>query len=171
MSFKILPERPQDAVLIDPLLDRAFGFDRKQKTVYRLREAIEPVAALSFSAIGDDGGFLASIRYWPVVANQDPGLLLGPLAVEPALQGQGIGRALVGHSLNVARDLGHGFCVIVGDPEYYRPFGFSNASACGLILPGPVDAERFLVAELAPDALEGVSGVIAKSMEPQRHVG
>jgi predicted N-acetyltransferase YhbS len=163
MTFLIIAERPDDAALNDPLLDRSFGFDRKQKTVYRLREGVDPVPELSFSAIDPDGGLLASLRFWPVSIGGAPGLLLGPLAVEPGLQGRGIGRSLVGHALAEARALGHRLCLVVGAPDYYRPFGFVNASGVGLILPGPVAPERFQVCELAPGALDGVHGVVGKT--------
>ncbi len=160
MSFTIVPERPQDAALIAPLLDRTFGFDRTRKTVYRLREGVAPVAGLSFSAIAGDGGFLGSIRYWPIEIAGQPAILLGPLAVEPALQGRGIGKALVRHSLAAAQKAGHRVCVVVGDPNYYRAFGFVSAPGEGLSLPGPVEPERFQVKALKPGALVGVHGVI-----------
>ncbi len=89
MSFEIVPERPRDAALIEPLLDRTFGFERRQKTVYRLREGVAPIAALGFVALAPDGGLLGSLRFWPIRIGAAPALLLGPLAVEPALQGAG----------------------------------------------------------------------------------
>src|SRR3546814_20629663 len=88
MAGPMVPDRPQDAALIPPLLDRTFGFDRIRKTVYRLREHLDPLPELSFSAVADDDGFLASIRYWPIAIAGTPAILLGPLAVEPALQGR-----------------------------------------------------------------------------------
>ena len=163
MSFTIVPERPEDAALIPLLLDRTFGFDRTRKTVYRLRERVAPLAGLSFSAIADDGGLLGSIRYWPIDIADHPAILLGPLAVEPALHGQGIGKALVRHSLDAATAKGHAVCVVVGDPGYYRAFGFVSAPGEGLSLPGPVEPERFQVKALQPGALEGVHGVIGKA--------
>ena len=48
MSFQIRAERPQDAPLIDPLLDRTFGPDRTARTVYRLREGLAPLDELRF---------------------------------------------------------------------------------------------------------------------------
>ena len=60
MPVKIIPERAEDAALIDPLLDRTFGPEREAKTVYRLRRGLAPIAALSFVAIDESGQGLAS---------------------------------------------------------------------------------------------------------------
>lgn len=162
MNHQFMPERPADGPLIAPLLDRTFGHERHGKTVYRLREGIRPVEALSFVAVHEDGSLLASIRYWPIRIEDTPAILLGPLAVEPAQQGRGIGKGLVYHSLTEARKQGHGICVIVGDPGYYAPFGFQPAISYGLILPGPVDPPRFQVLELKPGAMDGVHGLIGR---------
>ena len=166
MAYKIIPERPTDAQLIDALLDRTFGFDRKQRTVYLMREGLPPIHSLCFSAIEEDGGLLGSIRYWAIIVGSDPGILLGPLAVEPALQGQGIGRALVRYSLAEAAALGHGLCLVVGDPEYYRPFGFVSAAQVGIILPGPVEPARFQAAELCPGVLARTGGLVRRADRP-----
>lgn len=163
MDFEILPERSADAPLIEPLLDRAFGPDRKSRTVYRLREGIEPLPGMSFSAVHPDGSLLASLRFWPILIEETPAILLGPLAVEPAYQGRGAGRALVRHALKEARCLGHRLCIVVGEPEYYRPYGFTAASPYGLVLPGPVDPRRFQVLELSPGSLEGLRGLIRRA--------
>lgn len=172
MTFTIVAERPEDASLISPLLDRTFGFERTRKTVYRLREHLDPLPELCFSAVAGDGGLLGSIRYWPIEIAGTPAILLGPLAVEPALQGRGIGKALLRHSLEAAKAAGHRICVVVGDPNYYRPFGFESAPGHGLSLPGPVEPERFQVKALVPGALDGVHGVIARGKaseaKPQR---
>ena len=163
MKFTIVPERPADAALLDPLLDRTVGFDRQEKTVYRLRDGVQPVAGLSFSAITSDGELLASLRFWPVCIGEAPAILLGPLAVEPPLQGLGLGRGLMRHGLTEAKRLAERICLVVGEPEYYGPFGFVNAGGAGLILPGPVEAHRFQVLEITPGALDGVSGLITRA--------
>lgn len=161
MTFEIVNERAHDAALIDPLLDRTFGPDRRAKTVYRLRQGRPPLAALSFVAVDPDGGLLGCLRFWPIRISRTPAILLGPLAVEPALQGRGIGRALVGHGLAQARRQDRGICLVVGEPAYYAPYGFAAAPAAGPVLPGPVEPRRFLAAALIPDALDGVSGPVS----------
>ncbi len=162
MKFKVLRERIGDDSLIEPLLDRCFGFDRHHKTVYRLREGIAPVEKLSFVGLAPDGGLLGSLRFWPIRIGEAPAILLGPLAVEPALQGAGVGRGLLRHGLTRAKRLDAKICVTVGAPDYYAPFGFENAAGHGLILPGPVEPERFQVLEIIPGALAGVSGLIGR---------
>ena len=113
-----------------------------------------------------DARMLACLRFWPILVAGVPAILLGPLAVEPSLQGRGIGRALVAHGLVEARRHGHGICVVVGEPAYYEPYGFANAPGRGLSLPGPVDPRRFQVAALAPGALDGVAGMIGRAEAP-----
>ncbi len=164
MQYDILPEGADVLPLIDPLLDRTFGFDRWQRTVYRLRDGLDPIPELCLTAVDRDGTLLGSIRYWPILIGDTPAILLGPLAVEPVLQGQGIGKMLVHESLAKARQIGHGICVVVGDPGYYRPFGFFSAAGAGLILPGPVEPVRFQVAELLEGALEDISGLIGRAV-------
>ncbi len=110
-----------------------------------------------------DARMLACLRFWPILVAGVPAILLGPLAVEPTLQGGGIGRALVAHGLAEARRHGHGICVVVGEPAYYEPYGFANAPGRGLSLPGPVDPRRFQVAALTPGALDGAAGMIGRA--------
>lgn len=168
MSYEILPQRDGDAKKIESLLDRTFGPDRHQKTVYRLREGVEPLDGLCHVAVDEHGQLLASLRFWPIVIGKTatPAILFGPIAVEPSLQGKGIGRALLRHGLAEAKHLGHHICVLVGDPAYYGPYGFENAVARRLRLPGPVEPERFQVFELTPGALSGVTGMIGKADGP-----
>ncbi len=91
-----------------------------------------------------------SLRYWPVVIGERrvPALLLGPVAVLPEDRGKGYARALIWDSLEVARRLGYGIVLLVGDEPYYVKFGFTRAFTKALELPGPVDLNRFLGLEL-----------------------
>ncbi|SDF46678.1 Predicted N-acetyltransferase YhbS [Limimonas halophila] len=159
----IVRERPEDGPVIDELVARSFGPERTRKTVYRLREGVPPVPELCFVVVGEDDAVHAAIRYWPVLIEATPAILLGPLAVQPEMRGQGMGRRLVQHSLDAARGHGHRICLVVGDPRYYRPYGFQLANPLGLILPGPVDPRRFQAAALVPGALQGVRGWVKRA--------
>ncbi|MCW5751511.1 MAG: N-acetyltransferase [Alphaproteobacteria bacterium] len=164
MNFSIVPERPFDAAAIEMLLQVAFGPDRHAKTVYKLREGVEPLPDLAFVALDEGGVLQASIRYWPILIDRRwPAVLLGPLAVNPVHKGRGMGKALMRHSLAEAARLGHRLCLLVGDHDYYAPFGFVHAAPFGLKLPGWVDLDRFHVRELVPGAMAGVSGMVGRA--------
>ena len=162
MQIQIHQERPQDQAQIEPLLDLTFGAERHKRTTYRLREGVATLAELCLVALDPEEALLASLRFWPVLVASAPAILLGPLAVDPRLQGQGIGRSLLRHAFTEARRLDHGLCVVVGDPAYYGPLGFRSAVAAGLVMPGPVEPARFQVLELTPGALEGRRGVVER---------
>ena len=143
------------------LLDRCFGEARFAKTCERLREGRLPAEDLSL-AVAQDDVLVGTIRLWEVAAG--PGrraLLLGPVAVEPALQGHGLGGELVREALGRAQDLGHRAVLLVGDAAYYGRFGFSREAAGGLWLPGPYAPERFLGLDLVPGALSGARGLVS----------
>ncbi|MEZ5863130.1 MAG: N-acetyltransferase [Geminicoccaceae bacterium] len=132
--FSIRLEQPADSVAIESLLDLAFGADRRRKTSYRFRDGIAPLTDLCFVAEAEAGRLVGTVRYWPILAGSVPALLLGPLAIEPARQGRGVGRALVFHSLDVAAQAGHGLVFLVGDPAYYERFGFDPVPP-GIVMP------------------------------------
>jgi predicted N-acetyltransferase YhbS len=167
-AMKISVEQAQHQAAVEKLNDVAFGPDRYAKTVYRLRDGVAPVQALCFVALGDTpqdkGKLLASLRFWPISIGKaaTPAVLLGPLAVQPHLRGLGYGKALMHHGIEQAKALGHKLVVLVGDPEYYNPFGFTREQALPLSLPGPVEERRFLALALEPGALKGVGGMIGK---------
>ncbi|WEK43716.1 MAG: N-acetyltransferase [Candidatus Sphingomonas colombiensis] len=138
----------QDA--IEALLDRAFGDDRHGRTAYRLRAGTKPIPGLSLAAIAD-GALVGTIQCWPVAFTADDGgeaplTLLGPVAVEPGRQRDGIGRLLMTACLEAAAREGlDGAIMLIGDPEYYsRFFGFTAEHTAGWRLPGPVEQHRLL---------------------------
>jgi predicted N-acetyltransferase YhbS len=158
--MNIMREAPADVGAREALLDLALGADRRRKTCERLREGRLPAAGLSFVA-REGGRLLGTVRLWSVAAGPGrPALLLGPLAVLPERQGEGIGAALLEAALARAAALGHRAVLLVGDPAYYRRFGFAAALAEGLRLPGPYEQPRLQGLELAPGALAGASGLV-----------
>ena len=160
--FTITTERPEDRAAIENLLDQAFGADRGKKVSYAYRKGVAPVDDLKFVARADsDGAILGTLRFWPVRIGCHAALLLGPLAVAPALKGKGIGAALMFHGLDAAAWAKHGRVVLVGDLAYYKRFGFQPATPMGLIMPHEAP-HRLLARELAKGAFAGVAGSIAR---------
>lgn len=143
----------------EALLDRCLGERRTAKSSERLREGRLPAQGLALSA-ERDGDIVATVRLWHVEANGRPALLLGPLAVAPELQGEGLGKAMMREALWRAACRGHGAVLLVGDAPYYGRFGFSGELTGALSMPGPVERERFLGIELREGALAGASGTL-----------
>jgi len=158
-ALTILPETADDALAIERLHERTFGPGRYARTAYRIREGIGHRLELSFTArIGTL--LVGSVRVSPIRIGETPGLLLGPLTVEPPFRNHGVGRALIEHALGAAKAAGHRLVVLVGDVPYYGRFGFKRVPKRQATMPGPVDPARLLVAELVEGAFAGVSGPI-----------
>lgn len=156
----IREEIASDVPAREALLDRCLGERRTAKSSERLREGRLPAAGLALTA-ERDGAVVATVRLWHVAAAGVPALLLGPLAVAPELQGEGLGKAMMREALWRAACRGHGAVLLVGDAAYYQRFGFSGDVADDLAMPGPVERERFLGLELREGALAGARGVLA----------
>jgi predicted N-acetyltransferase YhbS len=165
MVFDILPESPAHETDIEALHDLSFGPGRFAKTAYRMREGVPPVASLSFVAFARGDGaprMVGSIRYSPLLIGGQEGLLLGPLAMDPNVRGQGGGLELMRVSLDAARAEGYRFVILVGDAPYYAKVGFHPVPPGKISLPGPVDKSRLLYCDLVPGAFETVSGAVEK---------
>jgi predicted N-acetyltransferase YhbS len=159
LSLTILAETSNDAQAIERLHDRTFGPGRFVLSAYRLREHVDHLQDLSFTArIGTL--LVGSVRLLPVVIGQTSALLLGPLTVEPPFRGRGIGRTLLERALGEAKARGHRLVLLVGDEAYYSRVGFKAVPKGRATMPGPVDYSRLLVAELADGAFDNVSGAI-----------
>jgi predicted N-acetyltransferase YhbS len=157
ISLTILPESKDDAEAIERLHERTFGPGRYAKTAYRLREEVEHSIDLSFIArIGTL--LVGSVWLTPIRIGATRALLLGPLTVEPAFRERGIGQALIARALKQADAKGHRLVILVGDEPYYGKSGFTSVPPGRIVMPGPVDPARLLVAELAPGAFDRVSG-------------
>jgi len=158
-NLQIRPEKPENQSAIDALLSAAFGPGAFARAAFRVREQAPHDPDLAFAGFCGER-LVASVRLTPIVIGDTQGLLLGPLAVDPAHKNNGYGRALVAHALKAARARGHRLVVLVGDLAYYGPLGFAAIPAGSVTMPGPVDPARLLAAELVPGAAEGLAGQI-----------
>lgn len=169
VGFEILPEQSADQDEVEVLLDSALGTARKTKPAHLLREGLRPIDELCRVA-RVEGVLKGVIRYSPVWIGdaKTPGLLLGPLAVDPVLRGAGIGIALMTQTLDAAKRLGHQIVVLVGDQPYYGRVGFSRSAGQRLALPGQTEQARVLALELAEDALADATGTLVPAFDFSR---
>jgi putative acetyltransferase len=118
--------------------------------------ALRAARALKVSLVAElDGRVVGHVAFSPVrISDGSQNWYgLGPVSVLPEYQRQGIGKALIQKGLSIVKDLNAQGCCLVGDPQYYRQFGFRNIS--GLILEG-VPQEVFLALPLDEHAPQGI---------------
>lgn len=146
-------ETPSDAPVIARIVQRAFdGHAHSQGTevaiIRNLRASGELAVSLVTEVNGHVRGYIAAS---PVQINDNPSgwYGLGPVAVDPFVQGRGLGAALVTDCLAQLHRLGAAGCVVLGEPSYYGRFGFKPVA--GLVYPGP-PPEYFMALQFSESA-------------------
>lgn len=159
--MKFVAEPPHIDAAIEALLDRAFGPGRFAKSSERVRERGAALARdLSRIALNEAGAVVGVCRVWRVRAGAAELLFLGPLAVDPSAQGEGLGATLVQEALAAARAQGARGVVVMGREAFFAPLGFTRVPPDTISLSGPYAAERLLWLELTPGGLGGAAGVL-----------
>jgi putative acetyltransferase len=150
LAIRIRPEVEADHPAIFDLTRRAFAPMRfaagnEQALISDLRD----LGALSLSLVAEhQGEVVGHVALSPVTheSGEAGWFGLGPISVEPALQRQGVGGALIAEARRWLSDQAARGCILTGDPNYYPRHGF---------LPAPEHApeaeppEYFMVLSLA----------------------
>jgi predicted N-acetyltransferase YhbS len=152
-ALTLQSERPQDAVLVDALIERAFGPGRYAKASQRVREFATFAPELSVCA-WSEGRLMGVARMWRVRVGGRRVMFLGPFAVDQGERNAGFGARLVARACEAAHAAGETHVVLVGDEPYFSRMGFATAPGRQVVMPGPVDQRRVLVRALSPDAGE-----------------
>jgi putative acetyltransferase len=152
-------EEARDVSQVRTVNELAFGAPTEADVVDKLRE----VCGDYLSLVAEDDEIVGQIVFTPAVVEGPErrvvGMGLAPLAVVPERQRQGIGSALTRRGLEIVRERGYPFVIVLGHPEYYPRFGFERASAHGLTCQWEeVPDEAFMVLVLDAGVMEGVSG-------------
>lgn len=142
----LAPLSDADPAAVETLLDAAFGTDRHARTAYRIRAGMRALPDLSLAAFAGER-LVGALQCWPIALHdgrgETPLVLVGPVAVDPHHQREGIGRAMMDAML--ARTEAYPPLVLIGDPEYYgRHFGFIADQTANWELPGPFERRRLL---------------------------
>ena len=159
--YRLDEETEADWGEVEALYDLCFSPGRTALSSYRLRDGVPTVAALCLT-LRQDGAMAAAIRYWPVEVGGEDVVLLGPVAVHPTHQGEGLGGLLINESLAEARRLGWERVMLVGDAPYYRRFGFKKLE--GVVMPPPTNPDRVLGLALKAGAWDKVRGAVTKAI-------
>jgi putative acetyltransferase len=133
----------------------------------RLVDALRAAGRLEISLVAEAGtaAIVGHIAFSRVeLAGTAGGIGLAPLAVVPASQRQGIGARLVRDGLRACRQAGSAFAVVLGDPAYYRRFGFAPARRWGLFDAYGGDA-AFQAVELRAGTIPRGAGLVRYAPE------
>lgn len=158
--MELRQETPDDRWEVEALFDLAFAPGREALSSYRLRDDVAPVAELCLVARDADGILGGAVRFWPVQIGEHAALLLGPIAVHPTRQGEGLGALLMEESLDRAGAWDR--VLLVGDAPYYGRFGFKRLDK--VVMPPPTNPERVLGRSLKEGAWNGVTGTVTRAL-------
>lgn len=162
LSLTIEAARPADEAEIEKLHQRAFGPGRFARTAYRIREQAGDAETLAY--VARVGSLLVgSVQLTPVMIGDHRAFVLGPLTVEPAFEGRGIGAALLERSAQAVRALRAAAILLVGDEPYYSRHGYRRVPPGRIIMPGPVDPGRLLILPITAEAAD-----LAGPVKPSR---
>ena len=125
---EIREEQSADIDEVRELNRQAFDQEQEGRIVDALRDA--GVVTLALVAISD-GVVVGHIVFSPLTVGTEVGVALGPMAVNPAYQGQGIGSELVAQGMERLRRLGCPFVVVIGHPEFYPRFRVRSRGGAG----------------------------------------
>ena len=162
MLIEIRKERPGDIAAIRDVNTRAFEQEQEANIVDALRSngaaLLSLVATLETRVVGH-------IIYSPLGVGHVTGAGLGPMAVLPEYQRQGIGGKLIEAGNGQLKETGCPFIVVVGHAEYYPRFGFRRASAHGITCEWEVPDDVFMLLVLDEAQMHGVSGLAKYRIE------
>ncbi len=162
-DYKIATEVADDWWEVEALYDLSFAPGRSALSSYRLRDDVDPVAELCLTARDADGVLAGAVRNWPVRIGAARALLLGPIAVHPTRQGEGLAGLLMWRCIDLSKDLGWERMFLVGDAPYYGRFGFERLDS--VIMPPPTNPERLLALSLVDGAWNGISGLVQRDLD------
>ena len=155
--IEIREEGPDDTAAIREVNQRAFGGDQEANIVDALRSngagLLSLVATLNGRVVGH-------IMYSPItVDDKATGAALGPMAVLPEHQRDGIGSKLIEAGTSKLKEAGHPFIIVLGHANYYPRFGFKPASTLGIKCEWEVPDDVFMLLVLHQSKVQGVSGL------------
>lgn len=161
--IEIREERPGDIAAVREVNRRSFGQDQESNIVDALRTNGATLLSLIAMVNSQVAGH---ILYSPLtVAENVKGVALGPMAVAPEYQRQGIGARLVEAGNRKIKDAGYPFIIVVGHAEYYPRFGFKPASEYGVKCEWDIPDEVFMLLVLDEAKMQGVSGLARYRLE------
>ena len=164
-NLRLLLETKKDLIEVEQLLDLVFTPRRKLLSSYQLRGSANKVNKLSYVIKDTSDRVVGSIRFWNIKidSHSSRGLLLGPLAIHPIYQSEGLGERLISNCIEQASADKWNWVILVGDISYYSKFGFSKTLTDGISLGDGHDNGRLLGLDVNGSFLNEAKGTLIKT--------
>jgi putative acetyltransferase len=156
VPVEIREEQPEDITAIREVNNRAFGQEQESNIIDALRSNGGVLLSLVATLVGHVVGH---ILYSPASVGTVTGSALGPMAVVPEHQRQGIGSKLVETGNRKLQNAGCPFIIVLGHSTYYPRFGFTPASTHSIKCEWNVPDDEFMLLLLDEQKMQGVSGL------------
>lgn len=161
MILKVRPETAVDAEKVYEVEAAAFGRSAEADLVQKLQQSGIPLISLVATLNDEVAGH---ILFSPVTVKNESGeftaVALGPVAVSPNHQNEGVGSELCRTGLAACLQVGHQLVFVLGHAKYYPRFGFAPSAPLGLRCQFNVPDDVFMVTELVPGALQNKQGTV-----------
>lgn len=166
--IEIRKEKKEDYEKIYNVIKTAFQTaehcdGNEQDLVNDLRNGDGYIPELSLVALSE-GKVVGYIMFTKILINNNEEIALAPLAVLPEYQRQGIGIALIEKGHSIARRMGYHYSVVLGDPNYYKKFGYVEASKYNIKAPFDVPDDNFMAIKLSDDDIK-IEGIVEYAKE------
>lgn len=166
-NITIRCETPADYRIVENLTREAFWnvyrpgcLEHYVLHTFRADPAFVPELDLVMERAGEIVGHVMYVR--SAIRADDgrevPVMTFGPISIAPACQHLGLGKRLLDYSMAKARKMGVGALAITGNIDFYGKSGFVAAKTLNIRYADDPEADYFLIAELEPDFLSGISG-------------
>lgn len=167
VSLTFREEKPDDVPAVQKLLRETFwnqyqpGAD-EHATAAKLRASPDLLGDLTL--VGEiDGRIVAHLMGTRAAVDGHESCRIaafGPICVDPTFQGRGFGSQIIEEAMSRARSKGFRAIAILGHHCYYQRFGLKSSKAFGITDPDGNFPKGQMVAELQPESLQGVSGIL-----------
>lgn len=160
--MKIRQEQKSDHKKVYEINKMAFNQENESMLIEKIRagDSFVPELSLVAELEGEIVGHILFSKIKMVGEAEYESLALGPMAVVPKHQKQGIGGKLIINGLEIAKKLGFQSVIVVGHKDYYPRFGFEKASLWGIKCPFEVPDEAFMAIELVENSLKNKAGTV-----------
>jgi len=164
ITVVVRQETIDDHMTVQNIILGSFPTDSESKLVTLLRQNNKAIISLVASV---DGNVVGHIMFSPVYTFPSlpiQGLCLGPVAVKTEFRSVGVGSALIREGLRISKEKGYSFVVLLGNPDYYRRFGFLKASLFGIQNEYSAD-EEFMVYSTMENTLPVFNSLVKNENE------